>query len=211
MELIVRAKKKSDGEWVKGYIWRGSSVAVIIPYNIGVNVDVKKNQLEAWAVEVDPSTISRYTGREDSKGHFLVEHQIVEAQTCDGKVRGVLMYNESRSAWEVQVPHKGTDIMEVHDLISCVNIVALGNIFDNANLLDEAKSNVNDTEDANADDDKSNNEDSMKHEEPYVAPCGNTMHGGTFTCESICDVVGLREFMRLHPGHGVIIIGRSRR
>lgn len=212
MDLIVRAKKKSDGEWVKGYIWRGSSVAVIIPYNIGVDVDTKKNALNAWAVEVDPATISRYTGREDSKGHFLVEHQIVEAQTCDGKVRGVLMYNESRGAWEVQVIHKGTDIQEVYDLISCVNIVALGNIFDNANLLDEVSSDVNDNEETKEkDNQKSDNEDSMKHEAPYVAPCGNTMDGGTFTCESICDVVGLREFMRLHPGYGVIIVGRSHR
>lgn len=206
MDLVVRAKKKSDGEWVKGYIWRGSNVAVIIPYNIGVDIDVKKNSLKAWVVEVDPATISRYTGREDSKGHFLVEHQIVEAQTCDGKVRGVLIYSEQRSAWEVQVPHKGTDIMEVHDLISCVNIVALGNIFDNANLLDEPQeSSVKSNEDTHADERDGDTEDTMKHEEPYVARCGKVFTGSRPNLDELVD-----SFLST-PGCGIIVVGRSSR
>lgn len=208
MDLVVRAKKKSDGEWVRGYVWRGSSVAVIIPYNIGVDIDVKKNSLNAWAVEVDPATISRYTCREDSKGHFLVEHQIVEAHTCDGKVRGVLMYNEHRGAWEVQVSRKCSD-MQIYDLISCVQIVALGNIFDNANLLDEDE--TNDMEDTRTEDNKNlnkeDNGDSVKHERPYVPPCGKVIDVDFGELVSF-DQLG--EFMR-HPGYGIIIVGRSRR
>ena len=118
------------------------------------------------------------------------------------------MYNERRSAWEVQVPHKGTDIMEVHDLISCVNIVALGNIFDNANLLDEVSSDVNDNEETNEkDSQKSDDEDSMKHEAPYVAPCGKVFDVSLGKLVSFEDLGG---FMR-NPGCGIIIVGRSRR
>lgn len=165
--------------------------------------------MKAWAVEIDPATISRYTGREDSKGHFLVEHQVVEAQTCDGKIRGVLLYNEHRSAWEVHVANKGTHIMQVHDLISCTQVVALGNIFDNANLLDEVQPDVNDNGDTKAEDkQKSDKEDSMKHEEPYVAPCGKVFDVNFGRLVSFEDLGG---FMSSTPGYGIIIVGRSRR
>lgn len=50
------------GNWIWGYLWVGSRYTCIIPYNLGVNIEPEKNQMQAHIKEVLPETVSMFSG-----------------------------------------------------------------------------------------------------------------------------------------------------
>lgn len=74
---LYRAKRKDNGEWLMGYMWRGASCVYIIPHNLGISYDDKTKRISAVAHEVDPDTICLYSGITDNCGNIIFDGSLI--------------------------------------------------------------------------------------------------------------------------------------
>ncbi len=132
-EIIFRAKRKDNGEWVYGFyalfasnkglkhgIYTGAENGCVIPY------------------EVDPETVGQYTGLTDKNGKKIFEGDIVKGDLGLGYGD-----NENHIAYiEYQEDGMSFCLVEVleEDFGKCAEISddleVIGNIYDNPELLE---------------------------------------------------------------------------
>lgn len=132
-EILFRAKRVDNCEWIKGYLWRGVDYAYIIPETVGVGYDDKTHFLSAYAIEIDLETLCQFTGLMDKNGNRIWENDIVKHEISD-TIGTVRWYEEDYVGWcvddividEQQITNEMWGECEV-----------IGNIFDNKHLLDE--------------------------------------------------------------------------
>ena len=130
-EILFKAKRIDNGEWVEGYYRRipcmGLHEHYIMPQN-------PKNRLEQY--EIDPDTICQYTGLTDKNGQKIWENDILCGRLDD-------IYPENitykKVVWDMNgfyTKEKYPTNFEILDKFDTEYFEVCGNIFDNADLLE---------------------------------------------------------------------------
>lgn len=144
-EILFRAKRKDNGEWVEGFYIPIGKRAYIICEAETECVDGENTDLYAteW-YEVDPETVCQYTGLTDKNGRKIFERDIVR-DIFNASVVGIVRYGEYRNTFNddehgghvgFYVEWKEKQDLLRKDLIYWVkNSEFIGNIYDNPELL----------------------------------------------------------------------------
>ena len=139
-DILFRAKRIDNGEWVEGNLILTPKAdedfkAIIIPFddNGEYTEGVNDNDLgfETW-YKVDMTTICQYTGLTDKNGNKIWENDVVEYRDCTNE-KYVVAWEASKAMFEHQ--QYSCSIMNFDEL-SGMEIEVIGNIFDNAELLE---------------------------------------------------------------------------
>lgn len=145
-EIISRAKRIDNGEWVEGFysqlpkpslratiITNGDLCAEDVSDYIIVN---KRNAyplkvVECECYEIDPETLCQYTGLTDKNGNLIWENDIVKHEVSD-TIGTIKWYQEDYVGWCVD--DIVIDEQQFTDEMWC-ECEVIGNIFDNPELL----------------------------------------------------------------------------
>lgn len=121
-EILFRAKRIDNGEWVEGYVVR-----------YGYNKKEKwyivpEYASDLYTFEIDEKTICQYTGMTDKNNNKIWEHDIIE-----GTFWGFMMPVENyvfEISWHEDVAGWYRNVMDANNEV-------IGNIFDNPELLNK--------------------------------------------------------------------------
>lgn len=121
-EILFRAKRVDNGEWVEGYPVKYPSGKVEIFKECGEPPDI------LLQCEVDPETLCQCTGMKDTNGKRIWENDIVLCETGES----AFGYREYRKTIFVDdiTNHETTGILQEYE-----DAKVLGNRFDNPGLL----------------------------------------------------------------------------
>lgn len=123
---LFKAKRVDNGEWVQGYIvkygYTGREKYYIVP----------EYASDLYSFLIDPSTICQCTGLKDENGNLIWENDIVKTKVGTAKV----VWN--KSVWRIKwlkndLWRKDLYYWAVEDI---QRVEVIGNIFDNAELLE---------------------------------------------------------------------------
>ena len=133
-EILFKAKKKNNGEWVEGYYvksryYEGGTNHFII------DVENKHNDYGAFSLkyEVDPDTICQYTGLKDGNGTKIFENDIViSAEFCpDNEGYGVIQWADDEAMFTIDTDGCCYNF----DNFFGAEFEVIGNIFDDPELI----------------------------------------------------------------------------
>ncbi|MDE7331234.1 MAG: YopX family protein [Lachnospiraceae bacterium] len=129
-EILFRAKRIDDGEWVEGFLF-STSEHTYIAYQNQFDDDLFLSAKEIF-IEVDPETVCQYAGYTDLHKQKAFEHDIVFYE--DGGCNGHITFKEGQFLieWEESRPDLKSDI---HFWFTQRRIHIIGNIFDNPELI----------------------------------------------------------------------------
>lgn len=127
-EILFKAKRKDNSEWVEGY------------YQKRFDLDGSEQHFIFWSksytvweyVEIDSDTLCQYTGLTDKNGKKIWENDIVKHKDsqCFGIIR---WYCGDYVGWCVYDVYDDEQQFTMDMLNECE---VIGNIFDNADLLE---------------------------------------------------------------------------
>lgn len=117
-EILFKAKKIDNGEWVEGLLtimW--GQYHIINPSD------------ENTAYPIDVETICQFTGLSDKNGNKIWENDIVKE--TDIHLLGSVEYDEEHGMYVINEVNDG--YQNFQEFWSCTEVI--GNIFDNSELL----------------------------------------------------------------------------
>lgn len=128
-EILFKAKRVDNSEWVYGYLWIGNDHAYIIPFNVGIGYDDEEKHIKAFAYEIGKATICQYTGLTDKNGNKIWENDVIQRK--DIKALGKVEYIEDSFCLN--------DVDDGKQYIEGMwnKFEVIGNIFDNSELLED--------------------------------------------------------------------------
>ena len=143
-EILFRAKRIDNGEWVEGNFYESKLSGC---YILHPRIRVRKkdgviigDRFDVY--DIDPETLSQYTGLKDGNGKRIWENDIVllreEIQNYEWKATVKFGNPNCESNWGWQlVPIEGCDMNK--DILLCIdmeiaNCEVIGNIFDDPEL-----------------------------------------------------------------------------
>ena len=131
-EILFKAKRIDNGEWVEGYVVRKHGLYFI--YDIVNSESCRQN-----IYEIDPETLCQFTGTTDKNGKKIWENDIVlVAKNVYSTVKFGLYHEASKS----ERTHQGFYLESMDNYYYREELgywakesVVVGNIFDNPELL----------------------------------------------------------------------------
>lgn len=124
-EILFKAKRKDNGEWVEGYYVYCRKRHYILPVlNKAIGFDERENE---W-VEINSETLCQYTGLTDKN---IWENDIVRNEKGD---IGVVQWFEEHAAFMIWNKTKNCVCYLAENDFSKIEVI--GNIFDNPELLE---------------------------------------------------------------------------
>ena len=147
-EILFKAKRKDNGEWVEGYYYKMSETTYCFKEDyerkpVPEHHYILQERMTDWGlpnqmiqIEIDPETLCEFTGRCDKSGKRIWESDVVWL-VYDGKEH---IY---QIVWDnSELDFKATNGEENYEsnfeyLLCCDEIEVIGNIFDNPELLKE--------------------------------------------------------------------------
>ena len=136
-EILFKAKRLDNGEWVEGYYVKTRLGTDIKPSDV-IFVPFKIIRNEEWGwMKVDPNTLCQYTGLTDKNGNKIWENDI-----CNRKEKYPEIVTYNKGDWQLDYSYvfgkeMHTDACNLGFYVcerNCVEVI--GNIFDNADLLE---------------------------------------------------------------------------
>lgn len=123
--------KRSNGEWVYGYLVVANGKYYILPDAADFSYGDNGNRIRIGCfVEVDPNTVGQYTGLKDKNGVKIYENDIISFNFDEINRIGIIKY--SLGTFNVSFPKKfsyGSSSVNNYDG------EIIGNIHDNPELL----------------------------------------------------------------------------
>ena len=149
-EILFKAKRKNNGEWVEGYYLNIAKInRFICTGKIKLDGAVK-GIIAPEMYEIDPDTICQFTGLTDKNGKKIWENDILRySYDYDGspflkdgeeiKYRaGAVFWSEWRGSWAVcgrgNKKYTNNDVFKYNRNPNRTEVI--GNIFDNPELLE---------------------------------------------------------------------------
>ena len=130
-EILFKAKRKDNSEWVEGYYRRIPCMGMLEHYIMPRN---PKNRMEQYAIA--PDTLCQYTGLTDKNGKRIWENDILKANLDESYPEDItyikILWDEYRFCTN---ENYSTDI-EALKKWDAEHFQVCGNIFDNADLLE---------------------------------------------------------------------------
>ena len=142
-EILFRAKRIDNGEWVEGYYLKTTLGKDIEPSDvIFVPFKINRSGQSGW-IKVLPETLCQYTGMVDKNGRRIWENDIISINTYEypepqEDLFGRAVYLEKWACWCIQPP----DEEEFIPLCECdgsyqTDRFVEGNVFDNPELWEQ--------------------------------------------------------------------------
>ena len=136
-EILFKAKRLDNGEWVKGsLISTEDNSGFILQSKTKAFIPKGANTFcSTECYEIDPTTLCQYTGLTDKNGKRIWENDIVEHE-ISSVLGAVEWYAEDYVGWWVNDEYLGKQQFTDEMWDECV---VIGNIFDNPELLGGAE------------------------------------------------------------------------
>ena len=138
-EILFKAKRKDNGEWVEGYYckWKQIRRTICIAEEKIVDcIIVWMSDGSMLRYEIDHDTICQYTGLVDKNGKKIWENDILKANLDESYPEDItyikIFWNECRFCTN---ENYSTDIRTLEKW-DAEHFQVCGNIFDNADLLE---------------------------------------------------------------------------
>ncbi len=97
-EILFRAKRIDNGEWVEGYYLKTTLGKDIEPSDV-IFVPFKINRFGQWGwIKVLPETLCQFTGMVDKNGRRIWENDIIKHEISD-TIGVVKWYQEDYVGW----------------------------------------------------------------------------------------------------------------
>ena len=153
-EILFKAKRKDNGEWVEGFVFEFKGEFYIMEmtqtFMTAYYSEESVVDFNMRAIEIDPDTICQYTGLTDKNGKKIWENDILRySYDYDGssflkdgeeiKYRvGAVFWSEWRGSWAVcgrgNKKSTNNDVFKYNRNPNRTEVI--GNIFDNVDLLE---------------------------------------------------------------------------
>lgn len=130
-EILFKAKRKDNGEWVEGYYVKTTIGNDVTPIDV-IFVPFKVSRNEKWGwIKIDSDTLCQYTGLTDKNGKKIWENDIVRNKKGD---IGVAQWFEEHAAFMIWNKTKNCVCYLAENDFSKIEVI--GNVFDNPYLLE---------------------------------------------------------------------------
>ena len=140
-EILFRAKRIDNGEWVEGY-YIYHIKRTICPIGDSVKPEdeqhvIMQDGFSDWNMprntvvfDIDPETVCQYTGLKDKNGKRIWENDIVSGYFNHKKITGFIKYGSNAVYYIEREGSYGIHLDNSEDWLEVI-----GNIFDNPELL----------------------------------------------------------------------------
>lgn len=139
-EILFKAKRKDNGEWVEGFVFEFKGEFYIMEmtqtFMTAYYSEESVVDFNMRAIEIDPDTICQYTGLTDKNGKKIWENDILKANLDESYPEDItyikILWNECGFCVN---ENYSTDIWTLEKW-DAEHFQVCGNIFDNPDLLE---------------------------------------------------------------------------